>query len=178
MDMNGEENGPPRGTGEAHSHLSAGRPPTPAEELRARARQTADGASDRFEAFRRNTAERIEDVAHRSRQRAGEVLGRAEQKLEEKTNLVSTVQEYPLAAIGIAFGAGFLLAGSRDRDGGSHRMSHAIDQLKGALVGSLSAAVSRELRAFVDDQGGPGALAEKLRSSFEDLRDRSRFPEG
>lgn len=178
MDINEEEKGPPPGTGEAHSHLSAGRPPTRSEELRASARQSADSASDRFEALRRNTAERIDDVAQRGRQRAGEVLGRAEQKLDEKTNLVTKVQEYPLAAIGIAFGAGFILAGSRDDDGGSHRMSHAVDQLKGAVVGSLSAAVSRELRAFVDEQGGPGALAEKIRSSIEDLRDRSRYTEG
>ncbi len=168
MDINeNPTSGPARGTAEAHSHLSAGSEPSRTDELQARAKDTAEMAGERFDAIKQNTTDRLEEVTTRGRQRAERILGDAERKLEEKTHLVSKAQKQPLAALGIAFGAGFLLAGSDSGERKSQRMSKATNQLKGALMGGFSAAVSREIRQFIDEQGGASGLTSKIKSSLE-----------
>lgn len=78
------------------------------------------------------------------------------------TNRALTAARHnPLATVGIAFALGFALAvrGSDDEDDVRHpAISRARNQIKGAIIGGVSAAISQQLRSFIEDQGGVGAL--------------------
>lgn len=74
---------------------------------------------------------------------------------------LAAAQHNPLATVGIAFALGFALAvrGSDDEDGVRHpAVSRARNQIKGAIIGGVSAAISQQLRSFIEEQGGVGAL--------------------
>ena len=75
----------------------------------------------------------------------------------DRTGLLSTARRSPLPALGIAFAVGFLLAGSSDEEG-HPSVSKAKNQIKGAIMGGISAAVSQQLRTFIEEQGGIGGL--------------------
>lgn len=104
------------------------------------------------------------DMASQARDKAGEAFNRAESALQD-SGAMNILRDNPLAALGIAFGAGFILAGSGD-DGQSRRgggaMGKAKHQLKGAVMGGLSAAVAQEVRSMVGMKGGSGGLGSIL----------------
>lgn len=80
--------------------------------------------------------------------------------MEEKNGPLNAARHHPLAALGIAFAIGFAL-GTRGDDEHDHRhpaVSRARNQIKGAIIGGVSAAISHQLRSFIEDQGGVGAL--------------------
>ncbi|HET7275015.1 MAG TPA: hypothetical protein VFI91_07525 [Longimicrobiaceae bacterium] len=159
-EFSGEREAGEAGVGEAHAHISTGPGPSRADELIDRASTLGRGASGRMGEF-----------ASEAGRRAGAVLEDAERTLEERTHLVSMTRQYPLAALGIAFAAGYVLAGRGDREGARSRTAKVANQMKGAVVGALSAAISNEIRSFVEEQGGAGGLATRLRSLFEDPDD-------
>ena len=79
--------------------------------------------------------------------------------MENRT--LAAVRHHPLAAVGIAFAVGFALAVRGDSDEEEPRhpaISRARNQIKGAIIGGVSAAISQQLRSFIEDQGGLGAL--------------------
>lgn len=74
---------------------------------------------------------------------------------------LNAARHNPLAAVGIAFALGFALAvrGRDDEEDARHpALSRARNQIKGAIIGGVSAAISQQLRSFIEDQGGLGAL--------------------
>lgn len=80
--------------------------------------------------------------------------------MEDRTGALDAARHHPLAAIGIAFAIGFALGarGDDDSDPRHPAVSRARNQIKGAIIGGISAAISHQLRSFIEDQGGLGAL--------------------
>lgn len=105
--------------------------------------------------------ERAREAAGAARQRLEEAVGAAGDRLDERTGALGLVREYPLLATGLAFGAGFLLAGDGIRSRGG-LLGSAMGQLRAALIAGLGAALTQELRAFVDEHGGPVGVLETL----------------
>ncbi len=116
-----------------------------------RAREMADQASEQA----RELGDRATETASRARHQAAAALDQAEDVLEERTGLISTIRQNPLPALGIAFGFGFMLAGSdsgsRRRKGGSGRggMQRTMDQAKSAVMGAISAAAAQQIRSLL-----------------------------
>lgn len=125
-----------------------------------RVREAADEVGDRA----RELGDRASETASRARHRAAEALDQAEDVIEERTGLISTIRQNPLPALGIAFGLGFMLAGSdsgsrgRKGSGSGGGMHRAVDQAKGALMGAISAAAAQQVRSVLagltGEQGG------------------------
>jgi ElaB/YqjD/DUF883 family membrane-anchored ribosome-binding protein len=105
----------------------------------------------------RNKAEELrgkaEETLGQARTRASEAINRAESELEERTGVISMIRENPLPSLGIAVAAGYLMAGSRSRKRG-RVMNMATSQLRGAILAGVSAALAREFRSVMDEQGG------------------------
>jgi ElaB/YqjD/DUF883 family membrane-anchored ribosome-binding protein len=177
------------GTGEVHSGLSVGRDvdtgysaiapaPTGSWEPSSgsgeggamnRVRDAAGQARERLQGL--NVPGRAGDMAGQAREKAGQALGRAEQVLEER-GILDKVRENPMPALGVAFGIGFLLAGSGDQVQGkrSTAMYKAKNQLKGAIMGGLSAAVAQEgrnLLGMAQGKGSAGGLVGMLLQNLQ-----------
>ena len=120
--------------------------------------------------FARDAAERVRDL----RDRAGELGERTEDlasaaraRLDELVDAIDWTRiperswNHPLAAVGIAFGVGFLLAGRSDNG----LLRTAKGQLRGLLVAGVIAAFREELEGLARDE--IGALLRKRRTSAE-----------
>lgn len=145
-----------------------------------RVRDVAEQARDHLQGMTGNVSDRVGDATERARDTAGQFMGRAEQVLEER-GVLDRVRENPLPALGLAVGVGFLLAGSGEKPQGKRggTLYKAKNQLKGAIMGGLSAAVAQEgrnLLGMMQGQKGQGGLLEAL---FEGLQGGgSRGPGG
>ena len=165
------------GSGEVHAHPDSqpdkgegmsgkfDNPPyTPGERARAFTGRVHDRADDLLDA----AEERVDHVrgrlsggARSARERTENFFDSAEDALDRRTGLLDTARQSPLPALGIAFAVGFLLAGSGDPE--RHpSVAKTKNQIKGALMGGLSAAVSQQLRSFIEEQGGIGGLLASL----------------
>lgn len=102
--------------------------------------------------------ERAGEMASQAKERAGQAMSRL-----EESGAMNTVRDNPLVALGVAFGVGFILAGSSGTGG---QVGKAKNQLKGAVMGGLSAAVAQELRNLVGMQGGSGGPGGMLGNVF------------
>lgn len=136
-----------------------------------RVRDVAGQARERLQGLSGNVSGRAGDVAGQAREKAGEALGRAEQVLEDR-GVLDMVRNNPLPALGVAFGVGFLLAGSGDQVQGkkSTALYKAKNQLKGAIMGGLSAAVAQEgrnLLGMAQGKGGAGGLVGMLLQNLQ-----------
>ncbi len=123
-----------------------------AEDAGERARELADEASERMH----DLSDQAGEAASRARRRAGEAIDQAEDRIEAQTGLISTIREHPLRALGIAFGLGFMLAGSGSESKGRKRsgvMGKAQGQLKTAIMGALSAAAAEQIRSLLEGRG-------------------------
>lgn len=160
------------GTG-SHAGTGAGERAVGAvDQAKDKANELADRAQDKAGEL----ADQAKQKAGEAKQRASEALDQAERKLEE-TGVMDMIRDNPLAALGVAVGIGFLLAGdgdsgkSRGRKGGiAYKAKH---QLKGAVMGGLSAAVAQEFRSFLGETGGAGSLFSSLMGGSDAQQDRS-----
>ncbi|HEX2091393.1 MAG TPA: hypothetical protein VHG28_03285 [Longimicrobiaceae bacterium] len=125
------------------------------ERVTSRVRDMAGQVRERAQGMMEGVPERLSGATGQARERAGQALGRAETLLEER-GILNTIRENPLPALGIAFGVGFLLAGSSDRSARGP-MQKARNQLRGAIMGGLTAAVAQEARGLLGQSGGGGA---------------------
>jgi ElaB/YqjD/DUF883 family membrane-anchored ribosome-binding protein len=180
------------GTGEVHSGLSVGRDvdtgysaiaPAPTGSswepgggsgeggAMNRVRDAAGQARERLQDLSGSVSGRAGDMAGQAREKAGQALGRAEQVLEER-GILDKVRENPLPALGVAFGVGFLLAGSGDQVQGkrSTTLYKAKNQLKGAIMGGLSAAVAQEGRNLLGMAQGKGSAGGLLGMLLQNLQ--------
>lgn len=136
-----------------------------------RVRDVASQARDRVQDMAGDLPGRVGEMTGQARERAGEALGRAERVLEDR-GVLDKVRENPLPALGIAFGLGFLLAGSGDHSPSnpSGTLQKAKHQLKGAIMGGLSAAVAQEGRNLLGMAQGKGNAGGLLGSIMENLQ--------
>lgn len=165
------------GSGDVHAHLSS--QPDKGEGMSGKydlhqsgpagteeGRGLRDRAAGAYEAARERGGEmrgRIGNAAHRARDRAEDIFDDAEIAIEERTGALTTVRRNPVAALGIAFALGFLLAGDSEETEVRHpTVAKAKNQIKGAIMGGISAALSQQLRTFIEEQGGIGTLLATL----------------
>jgi hypothetical protein len=95
-------------------------------------------------------ASKLSDVAGTARERLSPALDRAETLLD-RAGVIERARQNPLPALGIAFGLGFVLAGSGER---AAPVKWARKELRGAVLGGLAAALAREARGYVTGAGG------------------------
>ncbi|HEX6924015.1 MAG TPA: hypothetical protein VF167_01190 [Longimicrobiaceae bacterium] len=159
------------GSGDVHAHLSSqpdkgvgmsGKFDAPGQDPEREGESLRDRAAEAFE-HGGELRDRLGDAAHRARRSAGRLFDAAEEKLEERTGALRAVERNPLAALGIAFALGFLLAGDSDEAESSRpALAKAKNQIKGAIMGGISAAISQQIRTFIEEQGGLGAVLATL----------------
>lgn len=158
----------PGSGGEVHAHLSsepnkgAGMSgkfePVDESESHGRAREAYNSARRRGADLR----DRVEAAGNRARDRADDIFEDAEEAIEKRTGAISTARDNPLIALGIAFALGFALAGDSDEPERHPTLAKARNQIKGAIMGGISAAISQQLRTFIEEQGGVGTLLAAL----------------
>lgn len=148
FDRNAEE----QGLGEKARNRIGGM----AEDVKSRAQDAVDRAPE----IAGQVRDRAGEYAGQAREKVGQALERAEQELDRR-GVLDKVRQNPMPALGIAFGIGFLLAGSGDdQQGGKQKkgtLSKAKHQIKGAVMGGLSAAIAQEARSLIGmakEQGG------------------------
>jgi ElaB/YqjD/DUF883 family membrane-anchored ribosome-binding protein len=131
--------------------------------------RVTDRAQDLYEDARERAGEltdRAGEYASQAGSRVSGALQRAEDQLEEQTGAISMVRQYPLAAAGVAFGVGFLMAGSSrsrsSRRGGSGLVGRASGQIRSAVLASVSTMLMREFQELLDEHGGPAGLFSAL----------------
>lgn len=133
-----------------------------ADGLRDRAR---DEISDRMDDLRDRAGEKIDNVRDEASRLKGELGDRANRALEE-SGARARVQEYPLFALGAAFGLGYLLAGS----GGEKRgvRGKVRNQARAIIVGGITAAVAQQARSMLGmESGQSGGLGNLFGSALE-----------
>lgn len=114
-------------------------------ELGNRARQGGERGVDQAGATGRQTTRQI-----------GRALVQTETALERHSVLPTLIRERPLAAVGIAFGAGFLLMAGRGRQR-SWLTRQALQRLRRAVLAGVGAAAAAELRTFLHRSEEPGS---------------------
>ncbi len=125
-----------------------------ADEMAGQARDQVHDAADQLRDHVEDARERADELAGEARSRANELLDQA-----ENSPPVRMARDNPLPALGIAFAAGFLLAGSSDSGG---RFGKTKQQVRGAVMGGISAALAQEMRGMLGSQEGEGGLLDSL----------------
>ena len=153
------------------SESTADKAKAKAQDAAGQAKAKAQDAASQAKERAGEVGQKASEAADQARARAGEALETAQQKLEE-TGAMDMVRDNALAAMGVAFGIGFLLAGSGDDDrtGRGGRFSKTKRQLKHTLMGSLSTVVAQQLKSTLGDFGIGGSGD----SEGEEDRDASR----
>lgn len=160
------------GSGDVHAHISA-QPdkgegmsgkyePDEAAAFTQRVRDRAEEAFDNARSRSGDLRDRVGGAAHRARRQASQLFDDAEDSLDSHTGMMGAARNRPMAALGIAFAVGFLLAGDNEEPEHPTSLSKARNQIKGAIMGGISAALSQQLRTFIEDQGGIGAILSAL----------------
>jgi ElaB/YqjD/DUF883 family membrane-anchored ribosome-binding protein len=107
------------------------------------ARRFTRAAADRVDAIKDQAGEltdRAERLAARARARADDVVDAI-----DRTRLPERTRSYPLAALGVAAGIGFMMAGSSE-----HRITRTVKgQLRGLLVAGLLASLRDEAEGLI-----------------------------
>jgi hypothetical protein len=158
------------GKAEVHTHIGLG--PNQHNE-------GTDGLEEVSSPGRGGAVGRARDLAEDARERARGAFSRTTSALEDRAGgALALAREHPLATVGVAFAVGFMVAGTSDSGG---RFGKAKQQLRGAIIGAISAAVAQEARSFAE---GSGLLAGMFgRDDFEEEDEepaprRARRPRG
>ncbi|HYJ78662.1 MAG TPA: hypothetical protein VEW03_03595 [Longimicrobiaceae bacterium] len=169
--------GDPPASAEVHAGIAFAaetEPPGTRERTASRAREVADAVAERAgdlgqraRSVAGEVGHRAEELAAQARERAGELGERAHLALESR-GVLAKLRENPLPALGIAFAAGFLLAGGgRERAGGT--TGRARQELRNALLAGLSAGVAQGARGFLRRLGAEDSVLSEVASSLPGL---------
>lgn len=132
-----------------------------ADELRGRAR---DEISGRMDEIRDRAGEKIDSAREEAGRLRDEFGDRANRALDQ-SGARERIQQYPLLALGAAFGLGYLLAGS----GGEKRgmRGKVRDQARAIIITGVSAAVAQQARSMLGmESGQSGSLGDLFGSAF------------
>jgi len=119
--------------------------------------ETAGDLGQRARSLAGDVADRAGDFASRARDRVGAVADRATEELEDR-GWLARMRENPLPALGVAFAAGFLLAGG----GRGGRGSRVRGELRSAVTAGLSAGLAQGARAFLRNAGAEDGVINSL----------------
>jgi len=109
-----------------------------------------------------NLGERAGSAASGAASRLGALSERANTALESR-GLLGRLQENPLPVLGVAFAAGFLLAGGNTRNVRPNSpAARAQQELRNALMAGVSAAVGQGARGFLDTAGRPDGFLNSM----------------
>lgn len=146
---------PSKGEGMSGKYDAASPATGTVEGAKERAGEMADQARDQVHHAADEARDRLADAKGRAEELVGQARSRAGDLLEqaEDSAPVRMARDNPLPALGIAFAAGFLLAGSSDTGG---RFGRAKQQIRGAVMGGVSAALAQEVRGMLGMQDGEG----------------------
>jgi ElaB/YqjD/DUF883 family membrane-anchored ribosome-binding protein len=164
---------PAEGTAEVHSRVTGGGSgyEDPLGSGRSGHSGQSEGARHTFDDLRDRASDlgdRTSEWASRTRRRLDDTLHTVEDRLHlDQAGIAQTIRDNPILAAGIAFGVGFLLAGA-PRAGRSGIIGTATGQLRSALLGGLTAAVTQELHDLLDEHGGVAGLVSALGSRDRD----------
>jgi hypothetical protein len=145
----------------------------------------ADAASDlgdRARSAAGDVADRAGDLASRAKDRIGALADQAQSALQER-GWLDRLKENPLPALGVAFAAGFLLAGGGSGGGememggggtgGSRSLrgsaSRVRGELRGALAAGLSAGLAQGARAFLRNVGAEDGVINSVMQNLPGL---------
>jgi ElaB/YqjD/DUF883 family membrane-anchored ribosome-binding protein len=150
------------------------------DEAESAASRAAGRAQELYEDAREGAEEltdRASEYASQARSRVNDALHRAEDQLEEQTGAISMIRQYPLAAAGLAFGVGFLMAGSsRSSRKRSGVVGRASGQLRSAVLASVSTMLMQELQEMLDEHGGPAGLLSAITGRGSEPRPEPQPP--
>ncbi|HYH81090.1 MAG TPA: hypothetical protein VEX86_14910 [Longimicrobium sp.] len=135
--------------------------------------ETAGDLGNRARSLAGDVAERAGDFASRARDRVGAVAERATEELEDR-GWLARMRENPLPALGVAFAAGFLLAGG----GRGGRGSRVRGELRSAVTAGLSAGLAQGARAFLRNAGAEDGVINSLLENLPVLGGGAGAPQG
>ena len=138
----------------------------------------AGGLGERARSVAGDVADRAGDLASRARDRVSGLADQAQSALEER-GWLDRLRENPLPALGVAFAAGFLLAGGGTGTGGEVEMgtgtgstggarglrggaTRVRGELRGALAAGLSAGLAQGARAFLRNVGAEDGVINSI----------------
>jgi ElaB/YqjD/DUF883 family membrane-anchored ribosome-binding protein len=142
---------------ESHMHLHSG-PADAHGNGRSRFDRLEDEARDRFADVRQRAAA----FADGARERFSETVDRAESSFDERTGMVTSIRQHPLAAVGIAFSVGFVVAAASRATDRNWALERARRRLRGAIVSGMTGVLAHELRAIIGAEEGIGHLIESF----------------
>jgi ElaB/YqjD/DUF883 family membrane-anchored ribosome-binding protein len=115
---------------------------------------------------------RAQELAGQARERVTEAAGQARERLDgavvrtqtflDDQGVTERIRQNPMPALGIAFGLGYLLAGSSEHKG---VVGKARGELRHAILGGVTAVVMREARGYLGNIAGGGTLGSFLGGS-------------
>lgn len=122
-------------------------------------RDKVSGAADAVRDRAGEVGERASGAASGAKGRLGALSERANSALGG-TGVLSRLQENPLPALGVAFAAGFLLAGGTNASSRPNSpAARARQELRNALMSGASAGLAQGARGFLDTAGRPEGFA-------------------
>ena len=122
-------------------------------------RDKVSGAADAVRDRAGEVGERASGAASGAKGRLGALSERANSALEGR-GVLSRLQENPLPALGVAFAAGFLLAGGTNASSRPNSpAARARQELRNALMSGASAGLAQGARGFLDTAGRPEGFA-------------------
>lgn len=122
-------------------------------------RDKVSGAADAVRDRAGAVGERASGAASGAKGRLGALSERANSALEGR-GVLSRLQENPLPALGVAFAAGFLLAGGTNASARPNSpAARARQELRNALMSGASAGLAQGARGFLDTAGRPEGFA-------------------
>lgn len=134
-----------------------------------------------------DVAERAGDVASKARDRMGALAEGARSQLEER-GWLERMKENPLPALGVAFAAGFLLAGGGSGGGSQLEPGRARGlrgnatrmrgELRGALAAGLSAGLAQGARAFLRNIGAEDGVINSVMQNLPGMADEGSMGGG
>lgn len=131
------------------------------DEARSRADEVAGQAKEKASQLR----DQAQGTLGQAKEKASQAMSQAQDKLKQ-AGVMERIEQNPLAAFGLAFGVGFLLAGSGSSGKKRGTLGKAKNQLKGAVMGGISAALAQEAKDMLGTQSGQGGGLGDMIDSF------------